>query len=97
MFIVLAFAGYNPNAYSFSIGLDEKQYPVTEGWTAELDDPDNGTVELNNGGDGFSPILRLEFKDFTKNTNIILRDPDGNAWPLPIEITKDGNSLNISY
>ena len=97
VFIVLAFAGYNPNAYSFSIGLDEKQYPVTEGWTAELDDPDNGTVELNNGGDGFSPILRLEFKDFTKNTNIILRDPDGNAWSLPIEITKDGNSLNISY
>ena len=29
--------------------------------------------------------------------NIILKDPDGKAWPFPIEITKDGNTLNISY
>ena len=97
VWMILTFAGYHSNAYSFHIGLDEKRYPVTEGWTAELEDPENGTVELNNGGDGFSPAVHLEFKDFTKNTNVILRDPDGNAWPLPIEITKDGNSLCISY
>ena len=83
--------------HSFNIGLDEEKYPVTEGWTAELEDPENGTVELKNRGDGFSPAVHLEFKDFTKNTNVILRDPDGNAWPLPIKITKDGNTVQISY
>ena len=93
----LTFAGYNSNAYSVSIGLDEKQFPVTAGWTAELEDPDNGTAELENGGDVFSPTVHLKFKDYTKNTNVILRDPDGKAWPLPIVITKDGNTLQISY
>ena len=95
--MVLTFAGFSPNAYSFSIGLDEETYPVTEGWTAELEDPDNGTVELNAGGNGFSPAVHLQFKDYTKNTNVILKDPEGNAFPLPIEITKDGNTLQISY
>ena len=97
VFMVLTFAGFSPNGYSFNIGLDEEKYPVTEGWTAELEDPGNGTVELKNRGDGFSPAVHLEFKDFTKNTNVILRDPDGNAWPLPIKITKDGNTVQISY
>ena len=97
VFTVLTFAGYQPNAYSLSIGLDEARYPVTEGWTAEPEDPDNGTAVLESGGNGFSPVVHLEFKDYTKNTNIILRDPDGNAWPLPIGFTKDGNSLHISY
>ena len=97
VFTVLTFAGYHSNAYSLNIGLDEEKYPVTEGWTAELEDPDNGTVELKNGGDGFSPVVHLEFKDITKNTNVILRDPDGNAWPLPLGITKDGNSIVVSY
>ena len=97
VFGILTFAGNNPNAYSFSIGLDENQYPVSEGWTAELEDPENGTVELRNGEGVISPAVYLEFKDYTKNTNVILRDPDGNAWPLPIEITKDGNTLKISY
>ena len=97
VFMILTFAGYQPNAYSLSISLDEEQYPVTEGWTAELEDPENGTAELKNGGNGFSPTMHLEFRDYTKNTNVILRDPDGNARPLPIEITKDGDSLRISY
>ena len=95
--MVLTFTGYHSNAYSFGIGLDEEKYPVTEGWTAELEDPDNGTVKLDYGGDGFSPTVHLDFKDFTKNTNVILRDPDGNAWSFPIRITKDGNSVNIDY
>ena len=95
--LVLTFAGFSPNAYNVSIGLDEETYPVTEGWTAELEDPDNGTVELNVGGNGFSPTVHLQFKDFTKNTNVILKDPEGNAFPLPIEITKDGNTIQVSY
>ena len=95
--LVLAFAGYNSNAYTVSIGLDEKRFPVTEGWTAELEDPDNGTVELKPGREPISPSLELKLTDYTKNTNVILRDPDGNAWPFPIEITKDGNIFNISY
>lgn len=95
--MILTFTGYNPNAYSVSIGLDEDQFPVTEGWTAELEDPENGTVKLEPGGGYFAPSVHLEFKDYTKDTNVILRDPDGNAWPFPIRITKDGNTLNISY
>ena len=97
VFMVLAFAGFSSNAYSFSIGLNEEEYPVTEGWTAELEDPENGTVELEKRRDAFSPSLHLQFKDYTKNTNVILRDPDGNAHPLPIEITKDGTSVSVSY
>ena len=95
--MVLTFAGFSPNAYNVSIGLDEETYPVTEGWTAELEDPDNGTVELDIGENGFSPTVHLQFKDFTKNTNVILKDPEGNAFPLPIEITKDGNTIQVSY
>ena len=95
--MVLTFTGYNSNAYSVSIGLDEKQFPVTEGWTAELEDPENGTVKLEPGGEYFGPSVHLEFRDYTKDTNVILRDPDGNAWPFPIRITKDGNTLSISY
>ena len=95
--MVLTFAGFNPNTYAVSIGLDEERFPVTEGWTAELEDPENGTVKLDVGGEYFSPTVQLEFKDYTKNTNVILRDPDGNAWPFPIVITKDGDTLQVSY
>ena len=95
--LILNFAGYNPNAFNVSIGLDEKRFPVTEGWTAELEDPDNGTVELKPGREPISPSLELNFTDYTKNTNVILRDSDGNPWPFPIEITKDGNTFSISY
>ena len=97
VFVVLAFAGSNPNAYNVSIGLDQERFPVTEGWTAELEDPENGTVQLTVGDGVICPSLQLEFKDFTKNTNVILKDPDGNARPFPIEVTKDGKTFNISY
>lgn len=95
--MVLTFAGGRINAYSVNIGLGGGEIPVTEGWTAELEDPENGTVELQTGEGVIGPSLHLEFKDYTQNTNVILRDPDGNAWPFPIEITKDGNTMNISY
>ena len=97
VFVVLAFAGSNPNAYNVSIGLDQERFPVTEGWTAELEDPENGTVQLTVGDGVICPGLQLEFKDYTKNTNVILKDPGGNAWPFPIEVTKDGKTFNISY
>ena len=95
--MVLTFTGYDSNAYNVSIGLDETRFPVTEGWTAELEDPDNGTVELEPGSEYLCPSVRLDFKDYTKNTNVILKDPEGNAWPFPITITKDGKTFNISY
>ena len=95
--MILTFAGYNSNACSISIGLDEEQFPVTEGWTAELEDPDNGTVALEKGGDYISPSVHLEFRDYTKNTNVILKDPDGNIWSFPVVITKEGGTLQISY
>ena len=95
--MILTFVGYNPNTYNVSIGLDEEQYPVTEGWTAELEDPENGTVALQVGEGFFGPTLHLEFRDYTKNTNVILKDPDSKEWPFPIEITKDGNTIQISY
>ena len=62
--MVLTFTGYNPNAYSVSIGLDGAKFPVTEGWTVELEDPENGTAELETGGEYVCPSVHLEFKNY---------------------------------
>ena len=99
-FAVLAFMtfwGSDVNAYTGYLGLDEEKYPVAEGWTAEPEDPENGTVDLKIGDEIISTRLYVEFRDYRKNTNVILKDPEGNVYPMPIEITKDGSTLNISY
>lgn len=42
--LFLAFRNGNSTKYEVGFGLDAEKYPVTEEWTAQLEDPDNGTV-----------------------------------------------------
>ena len=89
--------GFVTRKFNAGIPLDEEQFPVTEGWTAALEDPENGTVELRVGGDLFSSMIEVQYKDYTKNTNVILADPEGKEYPFPIKVEKDGKGFNVSY
>ena len=85
------------NAYEVNIGLDEKVYPVTEGWTAALEDPDNGTVTLTPPDDFFGPMCEVKIKDINKPTGVILTDPDGKQYILPLKIEKTADGTKIDY
>ncbi len=89
--------GVNSRAYSVAIGLDGERYPVTSEWTAELEDPENGTAVLKEGGDAFSPSLTVEIRDYTKDTTVILKDPDGKTYPVNLKITREANGINVTY
>lgn len=85
------------NAYEVNIGLDEGVYPVTEGWTAALEDPDNGTVTLTPPYDIFGPMCEVKIKDINKPTGVILTDPDGKQYILPLKIEKTADGIKIDY
>ena len=89
--------GAGSREFMMSISLEEELYPVTEGWTAELEDPDNGTVELFIGNEFSSSGIRMNFLDYEKNTTVILKDPDGNVWRIPVVIEKDETGFKVSY
>ena len=89
--------GFVSRGFNAGISLDAEQFPVTEGWTAALEDPENGTVELQVGGDMFSSTIQVQFRDYTKNTNVILIDPEGKEYSFPITVEKDGNGFKVSY
>ena len=80
-----------------NIGLDPDTYPVTEGWTAELEDPENGTVSITPGFDNVSPNCHVIIRDIHKPTGIILTDPDGNTYTVPLVITQTQDGISISY
>ncbi len=95
----LAFAfrdGLRKN-YELNIGLDQEAYPVTEGWTAELEDPGNGTVEVTPGQDVIAPNCHVVIKDINRPTGIILKDPDGNTYTIPLVIEQTGNGISVIY
>ena len=81
----------------FNIGLDPETYPVTEGWTAVLEDPDNGTVSVTPGNDVFSPSCHVKIKDLNRPTGIILIDPEGNRYAVPLVIEQTEEGIRISY
>ena len=85
------------NAYEVNIGLDEEVYPVTEGWTAALEDPDNGTVTLTPPYDIFGAMCEVKIKDINKPTGVILTDPDGKQYILPLKIEKTPDGTKIDY
>jgi len=89
--------GIGNKGINVSIGLNSEKYPVTEGWTAELEDPTNGKAELTVGSDVVSSNLYLEFTDIEKNTTAILRDPDGTTYKIPVKIVRDGEGYIIDY
>ena len=97
MLSVTFLGGSGANSYHVNIGLDSNVYPVTEGWTAELEDPENGTVSLSPGGGLISPGVDVEFRDIDKNTAVILKDPDGNSYRLPVKITRDETGITVQY
>lgn len=84
--------------YSVNLGLDSELYPVfTEGWIAELEDPENGTVTITPGYDLVSPNCHVVIKDLSRPTGIILTDPDGKTYTIPLVITQTGDGISISY
>ena len=89
--------GFVSRKFNAGISLDAEKFPVTEEWTVALEDPDNGMVNLKVGGDLFSSMIEVQYKDYTKNTNVILKDPEGKEYPFPIKVEKDGNGFNVSY
>lgn len=95
--IFLTFRGGIGNkGANFGIGVPDK-YPVTEGWTAELEDPENGKVRLTIGEGVISSGLQVEIKDIDKSTAVILRDPDGTAYRVPLKVIRDGDGFIIDY
>ena len=88
--------GFRKN-YELNIGLDQEIYPVTEGWTAELEDPGNGTVEVTPGQDVIAPTCHVVIKDIHRPTGIILRDPDGNTYTIPLVIEQTGTGISVTY
>ena len=83
--------------YDFSFGLDPDVYPITEGWTAEMEDPDNGTVTITPGDDIISPSCHVTIKDIDRPTGIILTDPDGKTYTVPLVVEQDENGMKVSY
>ena len=83
----------NNHAYSITFGLDEAEYPVTEEWTARLEDPENGTVVLRPGEEVVGPGIIVTIYDTDKPAGIILTDPDGNEYFLPASVEKDSNGV----
>ena len=84
-------------SYDISIGLDPETYPITAEWTAELEDPENGTVSITPGAGVVSPSCRVTIKDIHRPAGIILTDPDGKTYHVPLTVEQDGNGITVSY
>ncbi len=78
-------------------GIDPETYPVTEGWTAELEDPENGTVTVMPGDGIISPSCQVTIKDIHRPTGIILKDPDGKTYTVPLVVEEGENGITVSY
>lgn len=83
--------------YDLSIGLDPEKYPITEGWNAEMEDPENGTVTLTPGSGVLSPGCHVSIKDIHRPTGILLTDPEGKTYTVPLVVEETENGISISY
>ena len=95
--LFLQFRNGTDRNYEMNIGLDWEKYPITEEWTAALEDPENGTVSLTPGEDVISPMCQVMIKDINRPAGIILTDPEGNTYRIPLQIKKNGSSIEVSY
>ena len=95
--LFLTFRNGVKEPYRVGFGLDAAQYPITEGWTAELEDPSNGTVTISPGGEFFLPHCDVEIIDTDKPADIILKDPEGNTYRIPAIIQDTDNGRDIYY
>jgi hypothetical protein len=85
------------NNYDLSIGLDPEKYPITEGWTAEMEDPENGTVTLTPGSGVISPTCKVSIRDIHRPTGILLTDPEGKTYRIPLAVEENENGISVSY
>ena len=95
--LFLSFRNGAGRDYEVSIGLDRDLYPVAEGWTAELEDPENGTVILTPGGDIIAPSCHIVIRDIDRPTGIILKDPDGKEYKVPLVVERTENGISVTY
>ncbi len=95
--LLLPFLNGLSGNYDISIGIDPEKYPVTEGWTAEMEDPDNGTVTVTPGDGVISPSCQISIKDINRPTGIILTDPEGNTYTIPLVVKQDETGIAVSY
>ena len=89
--------GFVNMKFNAVIPVDTEQFPVTEDWTVALEDPENGTVELRVGNEFLSTMIEVQYKDYSKNTNVILMDSEGKEYSFPVTVEKDGNGFNLAY
>ena len=95
--LFLAFRNGAGSTYAVSFPLDTEKYPVTEEWTAQLEDPENGTVTIVPGDGIISPSCRVEVRDVNKPADIILTDPEGNTFRIPAEVVDSGSGKTLVY
>ena len=41
-------------------------------------------------------MIEVQYRDYTKNTNVTPIDPEGKEYSFPIAVEKDGNSFSLS-
>jgi len=95
--LFLAFRNGTGTTYAVSFPLDPEKYPVTEEWTAQLEDPENGTVTITPGNGVISTNCRVEVKDVNKPADVILTDPEGNTYRIPAEVVDYGSGKSLIY
>ena len=83
--------------YAVSFSLDTEKYPVTEEWTVQLEDPENGKVTITPGDEIISTSCHVEVIDVDKPADIILTDPEGNTYRIPAEVVDYGSGKSLIY
>ncbi len=83
--------------YAVSFPLDPEKYPVTEEWTVQLEDPENGKVTITPGDEIISTSCHVEVIDVDKPADIILTDPEGNTYRIPAEVVDYGSGKSLIY
>ena len=83
--------------YSISFAPDAEKYPITEGWTAELEDPENGSVTILLGDDVIGTSCMVEIIDVDRPSDIILTDPEGNTYRIPSTVEETDSGTYVFY
>lgn len=83
--------------YAVSFSLDTEKYPVTEEWTVQLEDPENGKVTITPGDEIISTSCHVEVIDVDKPADVILTDPEGNTYRIPAEVVDYGSGKSLIY
>lgn len=83
--------------YSVGFSLDTQKYPITEEWTAQLEDPSNGTVTLTPASGLFGAYCTVEIKNLDGPADVILTDPQGKTYRIPASVVETDGVKNVNY